>query len=473
MVRLKTVSKKALRERNLKSYQENTKAALSLQRWYRGYVARREVGRVKKAVTRLQAGTRGRLARKQLGNEKQQAMKIQKLFRGHQARKKVTAQIEDQTCNLAATMVQARLRAVIHRRRLRKTIKSGIKLQAAWRGYYVRRRFREEYDRKAQIIIQSRMFESKKVQWYLERERQVMRSKIAVFREWAHSAGKRRAIARMRDTAALTIQRCFRGYLAKRQRGALRDERQRGKELTKFVELLRSHMSMVIFEEKEKHTLAFPVKGGKAAKKQEAGLPAIRTASSPPQGRSASPVQRRGGGGGGREERLGDRFMEGGGGRVGGGGNRSRAAGRDRPVRGQSDENRSRRNGGARREGGGARSRGAEASGRRSAGGGQRRRPQSREHDMEAELEPEPSRGGGRGGGRGGQSGGPTLRKAEIEDALALADLLNLGGDTPAGGGGNEERRRKPKPKGGQGGQGGRARRAAQPAGGGYGYDRY
>ena len=33
------------------------------------------------------------------------------------------------------------------------------------RDEQVRRRFREEYDRKAQIIIQSRMFESKKVQW--------------------------------------------------------------------------------------------------------------------------------------------------------------------------------------------------------------------------------------------------------------------------------------------------------------------
>ena len=71
------------------------------------------------------------------------------------------------------------------RRRLRKTLGCARKLQAAWRGYYVRRKFREEYDRKAQIIIQSRMFESKKVQWYLERERQVMRGKIAVFREWA------------------------------------------------------------------------------------------------------------------------------------------------------------------------------------------------------------------------------------------------------------------------------------------------
>ena len=155
------------------------------------------------------------------------------------------------------------MRAMIQRRRLKKTLGCAVKLQAAWRGYYVRRRFREEYDRKAQFIIQSRMFESKKVQWYLERERQVMRGKIAVFREWAHSAGKRRALARQRDTAALAVQRCFRGYLARRERARLHDERQRGKELGKFVELLRSHMSMVIFEEKERHAVAFPVRGGK------------------------------------------------------------------------------------------------------------------------------------------------------------------------------------------------------------------
>ncbi len=173
------------------------------------------------------------------------------------------AQIQDQTAGLAATMVQSRMRAMIQRRRLRRTLGCAVQIQAAWRGYYVRRRFREEYDRKAQIIIQSRMFESKKVQWYLERERQVMRGKIAVFREWAHSAGKRRALARQRDAAAVALQRCFRGYLARRERARLHDERQRGKELGKFVELLRSHMSMVIFEEKERHAVAFPVRGGK------------------------------------------------------------------------------------------------------------------------------------------------------------------------------------------------------------------
>ncbi len=160
-------------------------------------------------------------------------------------------------------MVQSRMRAMIQRRRLRRTLGCAVQIQAAWRGYYVRRRFREEYDRKAQIIIQSRMFESKKVQWYLERERQVMRGKIAVFREWAHSAGKRRALARQRDAAAVAVQRCFRGYLARRERARLHDEKQRGKELGKFVELLRSHMSMVIFEEKERHAVAFPVRGGK------------------------------------------------------------------------------------------------------------------------------------------------------------------------------------------------------------------
>jgi|EP01047_Picozoa_sp_COSAG01_P071207 hypothetical protein len=261
MVKLKVTTKKKLRDRNLQSYTETTKAALAVQRWYRGWVARREVGKVRSATIRIQAGGRGMLGRRRLRHENAQAEKIQCLYRGHRARRKVSETIQEQTCDLAATMVQSRLRAVIHRRRLRKTLRCAVKLQAAWRGYYVRRRFREEYDRKAQIIIQSRMFESKKVQWYLERERQVMRGKIAVFREWAHSAGKRRALARQRDMAAVALQRCFRGYLARRERARLRNERQRGKELAKFVELLRSHMSMVIFEEKERHTLAFPVRG--------------------------------------------------------------------------------------------------------------------------------------------------------------------------------------------------------------------
>lgn len=205
-------------------------------------------------------------------------------------------QIQDQTADLAATMVQARLRAMIQRRQLRKTLGCAVQMQAAWRGYYVRRRFREEYDRKAQIIIQSRMFESKKVQWYLERERQVMRGKIAVFREWAHSAGKRRALARQRDAAAVAVQRCFRGYLARRERARLHDDRQRGKELGKFVELLRSHMSMVIFEEKERHAVAFPVRGGKG---RDNGAVSVRRSpreAAPNLDHSHSGGMRRGGG---------------------------------------------------------------------------------------------------------------------------------------------------------------------------------
>ena len=263
MVRLRMTTKANLRERHLQTYAESTQAALAVQRWYRGWVARREVNLIRRATIRVQAAGRGMLDRKNLRRQNVQVLKIQGLYRGHRARRMVKDSIREQTCDLAATMVQSRLRAVIHRRRLKRTLRCAVRLQAAWRGCYVRRRFREEYDRKAQIIIQSRMFESKKVQWYLERERQVMRGKIAVFREWAHSAGKRRALARQRDTAAVVLQRCFRGYLARRERARLRNERQRGKELAKFVELLRSHMSMVIFEEKERHALAFPIRGGK------------------------------------------------------------------------------------------------------------------------------------------------------------------------------------------------------------------
>ena len=415
MAKLKIRTKKDLKARNLETYQQTTKAALAVQRWYRGYAARKEVNKIRNATIQIQAGARGMLARRQMRLENEQAAKIQCLYRGHLARRQVNEKIQDQTADLAATMVQARMRTMIQRRRLKKTIGCAVQLQAAWRGYYVRRRFREEYDRKAQIIIQSRMFESKKVQWYLERERQVMRGKIAVFREWAHSAGKRRALARQRDTAALAVQRCFRGYLARRERARLHDERLRGKELGKFVELLRSHMSMVIFEEKERHDTVFPVRGGKGRKStgggggEESAGPSPRDAPTSSRSRVgggrgdayAAPSRGGGGGGGGWDS-------GGGGSREGVGRGRARKAGSASSRRGGAG-------GGGGRQGAGGRD-GGGGSGRRSAQGASGRRS----------VEPLPEIGDRSGGG------GSMMRKAELEDALALADLLNL----PAGGGG-------------------------------------
>lgn len=388
MVKLKLTSKANLRQRNLAIYSEATKAALAVQRWYRGWKARQEVGKVRNATIKIQAGARGRLERKRLKNENEQAKKIQCLYRGHRARRSVNETIQEQTCDLAATMVQSRLRAVIMRRRLRKTLGCARKLQAAWRGYYVRRKFREEYDRKAQIIIQSRMFESKKVQWYLERERQVMRGKIAVFREWAHSAGKRRALARQRDSAAVAIQRCFRGHQARRERARLRNERQRGKELSKFVELLRSHMSMVIFEEKERHTLAFPVRGKGKGKKGEVSRRTVALEPLEDSRQRSHPASRSGG---------------------------SRRADQSR---GATQESRRQSNTSSARRG----------SGSRRADRSRTGNPvDDREHSSRV------SRGSSRGRGAPEGGGGTSnMRKAELEDALALADLLNL----PGGGGG-------------------------------------
>eukprot|EP01045_Picozoa_sp_COSAG04_P036268 COSAG04_NODE_8754_length_934_cov_1.102994_2_plen_70_part_01 len=65
MAKLKIKTKKELKQRNAQTYTQTTKAALAVQRWYRGYVARKEVNRIRNATIQLQAGARDMLARKQ------------------------------------------------------------------------------------------------------------------------------------------------------------------------------------------------------------------------------------------------------------------------------------------------------------------------------------------------------------------------------------------------------------------------
>ena len=93
MAKLKIKTKKELKQRNLQTYTETTKAALAVQRWYRGYVARKEVNRIRNATIQLQAGARGMLSRKRMQHENEQAAKIQCLYRGHRARRRVNEKV--------------------------------------------------------------------------------------------------------------------------------------------------------------------------------------------------------------------------------------------------------------------------------------------------------------------------------------------------------------------------------------------
>jgi hypothetical protein len=93
MAKLKIKTKDEVKKRNLQTYTETTKAALAVQRWYRGYVARREVSRIRNATIQIQAGARGMLSRKQMRYENEQAAKIQCLFRGHRARRRVNEKV--------------------------------------------------------------------------------------------------------------------------------------------------------------------------------------------------------------------------------------------------------------------------------------------------------------------------------------------------------------------------------------------
>ena len=99
MAKLKIKTKKELKQRNAQTYTQTTKAALAVQRWYRGYVARKEVNRIRNATIQLQAGARGMLARKQQRYENAQAAKIQCLYRGHRARRAVNEKVRAPPCH--------------------------------------------------------------------------------------------------------------------------------------------------------------------------------------------------------------------------------------------------------------------------------------------------------------------------------------------------------------------------------------
>ncbi|PKU45548.1 abnormal spindle-like microcephaly-associated protein [Limosa lapponica baueri] len=132
--------------RDRQHYLSIYRAAVVIQKHYRAYkkqlCQRQEFLRVKKAVVCLQAACRGYKARKKLKLEYRAAIKIQTAFRAHAARTKYKAMVE------ASIVVQRWYRACKtgNRQRLNflMTRAAVLSLQAAFRGWKVRKQIRRQ-----------------------------------------------------------------------------------------------------------------------------------------------------------------------------------------------------------------------------------------------------------------------------------------------------------------------------------------
>ncbi|XP_014798831.1 PREDICTED: abnormal spindle-like microcephaly-associated protein [Calidris pugnax] len=132
--------------RDRQSYLNIYRAAVVIQKHYRAYkkqlCQRQEFLQVKKAVVCLQAACRGYKARKNLKLEYRAAVKIQTAFRAHAARTKYKAMVE------ASIVVQRWYRACKtgNRQRLNffTTRAAVLSLQAAFRGWKVRKQIRRQ-----------------------------------------------------------------------------------------------------------------------------------------------------------------------------------------------------------------------------------------------------------------------------------------------------------------------------------------
>ena len=84
---LRIVDKKMVRAKKKHEHKGGTKAALLIQRCYRGHCVRREVGEILGVVRKIQAHFRGSRVRRTLAEASAAAEAVQKVLRGHQSRR--------------------------------------------------------------------------------------------------------------------------------------------------------------------------------------------------------------------------------------------------------------------------------------------------------------------------------------------------------------------------------------------------
>ncbi|GAB1285499.1 Abnormal spindle-like microcephaly-associated protein homolog [Apodemus speciosus] len=191
------------------------KAALVIQSFYCAYRAqvsqRKNFLQAKGAAICLQAAYRGWKARRQIQQQSTAAVTIQRVFRGHSQRMKY------QTVLQSSVKIQRWYRAhkVAYDTRIQflKTREAVVSLQSAYRGWQVRQQLRRQHEAAAKIQSTFRMAVARKHYQHLRAAAVVLQQHV---RAWA--AGKRQRLEYLRlQRAALVFQATWKGKALRRQ----------------------------------------------------------------------------------------------------------------------------------------------------------------------------------------------------------------------------------------------------------------
>ncbi|KER19709.1 hypothetical protein T265_15470, partial [Opisthorchis viverrini] len=178
----------------LLTYQREKCAAVVIQSCWRGFLARRQLFVERRAAVRIQTWWRGKIAKQNWVALRRWVIDVQRMGRTHLARERYSIMLVDaERRNKAAIRIQSFWRTCLFRRQLAAERCSAVRIQALWRGILARRKYVSTY------------------QWFVDVQR-ICRAHLA----------RQRLVNLMSNVerekcAAVVIQSCWRGFLARRQ----------------------------------------------------------------------------------------------------------------------------------------------------------------------------------------------------------------------------------------------------------------
>ncbi|XP_059177929.1 abnormal spindle-like microcephaly-associated protein homolog isoform X2 [Physella acuta] len=282
--------------RAIKKRQIRTKAAVTIQRWIRPFLAKKLLTEQAKAAVCIQAVWRSQLARRAANNLRQErlaaetlkketrsAVVIQSLWRAHAARR-LTAKLreEQQTKTLldrqelAATVLQKHLRGLKCRQDFLRQRAAAVKIQSLWRRQLARRKvamLKVELMKNSAVVIQKYM----RRQICRNRFNKLRVAAVAIQKNWRmfHAKQQLRALREARlhcaattiqkfvrrrlcerkykemKKACVTVQCCWRRKLARAELKRLRTERENRAAIL-IQSILKSWILARLFEKKKK-----------------------------------------------------------------------------------------------------------------------------------------------------------------------------------------------------------------------------